>query len=296
MENDMNKQLKTKNHLKSKYKIKKIRKGRVLILLIIVGIVLSTLTVGAINLVNDFKAYVKQYNEEVYGYIEPTPETEPEIVEIPIEKEKTNTSYEYDKSVPELASVDENYFDDAIFIGNSRTEGLILFSGIENGRSLTHKGLKVDTIFTNPVINKNGEKISVMDALKTENFSKVYIMLGLNETGWPYSNLFIEKYTEVIKSIKAINQDAIIYVQSILPVSEKTSKTHDYVKKEKIDEYNTLIKKMCAETEVYYINVAEVMMNDSGYLPETASTDGIHLSKEYCVKWLEYLKTHSVKR
>ena len=284
-----------KKKIKKKYKIKRIRVGRVVILLSIIGIILSTLTVSAINVVNNFKAYVKQYNEEVYGIVEPTPEVSPEVIEIPVKKDDAPVEYNYGQQVPESEAVDSNYFSDTIFIGNSRTEGLMLFSGIDNTKSLTHKGLNVDTIFTNPVINKNGEKISVMEALKTENYKKIYIMLGLNETGWAYSNMFIEKYTEAIKGIKAINPDAKIYVQSILPVSKETSDTHAYVKKSKIDEYNTLIKKMCVDNQVYYVNVAEVMADDTGYLPKAASTDGIHLNKEYCVKWLEYLKTHSVK-
>ena len=32
---------------------------------------------------------------------------------------------------------------------------------------------------------------------------------------------------------------------------------------------------------------------DSGALPEEASTDGVHLNKEYCLKWLDYLKSHT---
>lgn len=210
------------------------------------------------------------------------------------EEEENKGGYYCSSLVPMSESVDTSYFDDAVFIGDSRTEGFILSTGLSNATAYTQKGLMVDTIFTNPVVNMGGKKISVMEALKRTSFSKVYIMLGINETGWPYSNLFIQKYGEIIDEIKNINPKAIIYVQSILPVNQKVSSSHRYVKNTKINEYNLLIQQMIEEKEVYYINSAESVATSDGYLPEEAASDGIHLKKDYCDKWLEYLKTHTV--
>ena len=189
--------------------------------------------------------------------------------------------------------VDNSFFDDAVFIGDSRTEGFMIYEDV-NATSYTHKGLMVDTIFTSPVITQDGEKITVMEALKNTSFNKVYIMLGINETGWQSSYFFIQKYGEIIDEIKKINPDAIIYVESILPVSEKVSMNHSYIKKAKIDEYNVLIKEMVKEKGVYYLDISSAVANEAGYLPEDAATDGIHLNKKYCDKWLQYLKTHYI--
>lgn len=190
---------------------------------------------------------------------------------------------------------DEDYFQDAIFVGDSRTEGFMLNNGImATIKSYTHKGLTVDTIFTSKVINKNGKKITIMDALKESDFSKVYLMLGINETGWPYNDMFISHYAKVIDEIKKINPNCIIYIQSIIPVSEKVSNSHEYVKNSKIKEFNSLIKKMADEKQVYYLNVSEALVNDFGFLPEEAAVDGIHLNREYCIKWFEYIKNHVI--
>lgn len=202
--------------------------------------------------------------------------------------------YDYSKPVPESQTVENSYFDDAVFIGDSRTEGLILYTGLSNTVAYTDKGLMVDTVFTKPAINKNGEKISVMEALRSTDFRKVYIMLGINETGWPYSSVFIEKYGRIIDEIKAVNPQAIIYVQEILPVTESVSQTSGYVKNKKIDEYNALIRQMAEEKQVYYIDTGNAVADENGFLPEDAAIDGIHLKQPYCRKWLEYLKTHTV--
>lgn len=210
------------------------------------------------------------------------------------EESTIEASYDYSKPVPESDMAENNYFDDVVFIGDSRTEGLILYTGLSNAISYTHKGLMVDTVFTSPVINKNGEKISVMDALRQTDFSKVYIMLGINETGWPYNSIFIEKYGKIIDEIKAINPKAIIYVQEILPVTNNVSQTHSYVKNEKINEFNVLIRQMAEEKQIYYIDTGNAVSDTNGCLPEDAAIDGIHLKQPYCEKWLDYLKTHII--
>lgn len=83
--------------------------------------------------------------------------------------------------------VDLTCFDDAVFIGDSRTEGLFLNTGLSNATSFAHMGLMVDAVFTRPLFNVNGEKAPVIGAMKKVEFSKVCIMLGINETGWAFS-------------------------------------------------------------------------------------------------------------
>ncbi len=215
---------------------------------------------------------------------QPEPPKEPEIV-----------TYNYSLPVPRSEAVDETYFNDAIFIGNSRTEGFILYSGLANATSYTSRGLMVNTVFTDRVINMNGKKISVMAAVQANpNFSKVYIMLGTNELGWVYSNLFIKKYAEIIDALQAINPDALIYVQSILPVTKSKSAKDKIYNNPKINQFNALLSKMAEEKKIYYLNVAEAVADSKGNLPEGSAYDGVHLKKTYCQKWLEYLKCHIV--
>ena len=69
-------------------------------------------------------------------------------------------------------------------------------------RLLYCAGLKVDTVLTKPVVTAGEQKITIMEALRQHKFGKIYIMLGVNELGWVYSELFIQTYGEVIAEIK----------------------------------------------------------------------------------------------
>lgn len=203
-------------------------------------------------------------------------------------------AYDYSKPVPPSDQVDLTYFDDAVFIGDSRTEGLFLNTGLSNATSFAHMGLMVDTVFTRPLFNVSGEKVPVIDAVKKAEFSKVYIMLGVNETGWAYSSVFIQKYGEIIDAVREINPDALIYIQAIMPVSQKVSSTHSYVKNPKITEYNQLLLRLAEEKRVYYIDTANAVAGEDGSLPDDAAPDGIHLVRSYCQRRLDYLMTHAV--
>lgn len=203
--------------------------------------------------------------------------------------------FDYSQPVPLTDAVDISYFDDAVFIGDSRMEGFITNTGLSEVTSYTYKGLTVDMVLTHPVINMDGARVSIIDALKKTEFTKVYLMMGLNETGWTYSSVFVKNYQKVIDEIKAINPEAVIYVQSVFPISAGVSAKHSYIKNEKIYEYNALLRTMAEENEIFFLNVAEEVALPDGSLPEEAATDGIHFIKEYCGKWLSYLQTHTVK-
>lgn len=197
-------------------------------------------------------------------------------------------------AVPESAAVSDGYFDDAAFIGDSRTEGLMMYAGPQEADYFTLKGLNVETAFDKPAVNIGGTKVSVVNALKYGAYGKVYIMLGVNELGWAYSELFIKRYGELVEAVRQIQPDAEIYVQSILPVSRKKSDGDGIYNNTNIKKYNDLIVQMTREKGVHFLNVKEAVEDSSLCLPESASTDGVHLNAEYCRKWMEYLRTHTL--
>lgn len=200
------------------------------------------------------------------------------------------------ETVPSTPEVEQSYFDDAVFIGNSRSEGFKLYAGVNNASYLVYKGLSVRTILTKEIIEIDGQKLTAMQALEKKKYGKVYIMLGINELGWPYENVFIEEYGAIIDKIKNLQPNAIIYVQSIFPVSAARDAKGDSVNNKRILTYNELIKKMVREKSVYYLNVAEALQNEAGVLPPEASNDGVHLKAAYCKNnWLSYLKTHTIQ-
>ena len=199
--------------------------------------------------------------------------------------------------VPELDRVTSDYFDKAVFIGDSITEGIKTYGMMTNSTVIAATGINISTITTNQVIKTAEGRITVLDALKQyPDTEKIYILLGANGIAWIEKDLFIHLYTEFISAIKEQCPNALIYVQSIFPVNEaKFAKNYDSViTNDKIREYNDALLKMSEELHVYYLNVAETIADGDGALSDEATTDGMHIGTAYYEKWFNYLKKHAV--
>lgn len=197
-----------------------------------------------------------------------------------------------DSQVSVPVQPDNSKFDHALFIGDSRTQGFQMYSGLTNATFYAGKGLNVETVFTKPVVNTESGTVTVAEALNGPQFEKVFIMLGINELGWPNVNTFIEYYGKVIDTIKASQPNATVYVQSIIHVTQQRSDSDSVYNNAKVNQFNQLIQQMAAEKGCVYLDLNEVLSDENGALFADAATDGIHLTKPYCIKWLDYLRSH----
>lgn len=239
------------------------------------------------------------------GVVKPAETTENDVQEEKEESKQEQVSQEENKNdenkqeenkKDEISTHNENdiekdNFSDAVFIGDSRTEGLQINTGLTTARFLAAKGLMVDTALKNNVIKlKNGSRGTVIDGLKEGTYNRVYVMFGMNELGWPYLDVFTSRYEKLITEIKKVQPNATIYVQSILPVSKAKSDKDSIYNNENISKFNKAIKDMANKNGYIYLDVASAVEDSNSALPSNASSDGVHLNKEYSQKWLNYLR------
>ena len=195
--------------------------------------------------------------------------------------------------VPSSAPVPDGSFKDALFIGDSRTQGLMLYAPPPGATFYAVKGLTVSKALDDPVVEQDGQMVTIPQALKAQAFRKVYIMLGLNELGWVYPSIYVARYGELIDAIRAACPEAVVYIEAILPVTQKRSDSDATFNNPRIAMYNALLLELAEEKQAHYLAVGDAVGLDHGALPAEAASDGIHLNSAYCAKWREYLKTHT---
>ena len=226
----------------------------------------------------------------------PEPEAAPEAPAEPVEEpaEPEMPAEPSARIVPESEPVEEGYFADAVFLGDSRTEGFHLYSGLEEGQYLYAVGATVESVFTKATQETEAGKVPMLDALADMDCGKVYIMLGVNELGWPKADMYREQYGKVIDRIREEHPEAVVVIQSLLPVSAKQEAKGSYVNNERISVYNGMLEELSAEKDCPYLNVAEAVTGEDGCLREELTSDGVHLNTAGCKVWLDYLRTHMV--
>ena len=229
---------------------------------------------------------------------EPADSPEPAQTPLPSYEVGSGTAAEVGEgltvTVQQSGQAADDYFSDAVFVGDSRTEGLKMYSGLPVENFFSSVGLSVDKVFTDRVVSLNGQMLTVSEALQRAEYSKVYIMLGLNELGWVYESAFAEEYARIIDVIRESHPDAVIYVQAIIPVSRWKDGSNDVYTNANVVRLQRALCRMCEEKGVNYVNVAECMQDADGFLPADATPDGVHLTQEYYQLWIDYLKTHTV--
>lgn len=197
--------------------------------------------------------------------------------------------------VPESAAADESYFDDAIFIGDSLTDGLAAYELLPREQVLADTGINPQTILTRECIGEEGAEQTVVEAAADLDPAKIYIMLGSNGVAFLNFDDIIGWYGELIDALQANHPDAEIYVQSILPVTADKHLEQELLTNERITELNGMIAEMAAEEGCFYLNVSEAVADENGCLPDDLSADGMHFGVSTYRVWLDYLLTHTVE-
>lgn len=192
------------------------------------------------------------------------------------------------------SAVDDSYFSDAVFIGDSRMEGFRNASGITQGQFFTSVGMSLSSMTSENIISTSEGNITVAAALSGGKYNKIYIMLGTNDLGEYDWNSFKDGFISVTKRFQEIQPDAIFYICSVIYVEESKVTTGDYINNANVDKINSILLEICEEKGYHYLDLNEFLSNGYGSLIEGATSDGVHIYPDYCKQMLEYLKTHYV--
>ncbi len=198
---------------------------------------------------------------------------------------------------PVYMTVEDDYFADAVFIGDSRTVGMFEYAGLEETAAFyASTGLTVYRLFDSEIVEVPGErkKITVEEALQQNAFAKIYLMIGINEMGTGTVDSFIEKYQEVVAHLQELQPNAIIYLQAIIKVTAERSNQGDYINNEGIVARNERIAQMADNQRVFYLDVNPLVCDETGGMVPEYTFDGVHLKARYIDIWKDFLKSHAV--
>ena len=123
-------------------------------------------------------------------------------------------------ALPEAGRVDMSYFDDALFIGDSLTQGFQEYSsGIPNAKYAAYLGAGPKQFMEGLVENISGQQVAAIDESWPRR-QKVYILLGTNSMATLTDEAFLKYYNDFLDFLlPQLPQDTVYYIQGIPPVS-----------------------------------------------------------------------------
>ena len=180
------------------------------------------------------------------------------------------------------------YMGDALFIGDSRTVGLMEYSGIDGADYFCTVGMSVYNIHKKPVSVPNVGKVTLTELLNSKKYGKIYIMLGINEVGYKFSNT-IEKYSELIEFVKSKQSDAVIFIQANLHVTKSRSDSDKVVNNTAINGLNAELAKLADGKSKFYLDANILFDDKTGGLSSDKSEDSTHLYAKYYSEWGKWI-------
>ena len=173
------------------------------------------------------------------------------------------------------------FYKDTLFLGDSITEGLIDYSFVNEYNVLAKKGGMVKNAF------------SEITRIKEASPSNIVLFYGMNDV-IEYNNSneertadkFKKTYMDLINEIKRAVPNINIFVISPTNVTEAAIKNNYRLTNEKLNEFRNIIKEVCEETNVKYVDINSKVINRN----DLYEIDGIHFKYDFYNIWLETLK------
>lgn len=225
-------------------------------------------------------------------------ETETEALEALNSAERTETPEPDETEIPEekeFVQVDESYFDDAVFIGDSRTVGLHDYSGLDKATFYATVGLNVYDMWKNEFCKVDGKEVTLEEALLAKRYKKVYFQIGINEMGRGDIDSFMEAYSYSVQKFRKLQPDAVIFVQGIMKVEKSKSDSDPIFNNPGIEARNERIARLADNRSIFYIDVNEAVCDESGGLKPELTFDKLHLYGSKYDIWVDFLKTKGIE-
>lgn len=166
------------------------------------------------------------------------------------------------------------------FLGDSITDGGNWTELIGDLR-VTNRGISSDTCWG--IIQR-------LDEVTEGKPAKIFLMIGTNDLDRNKTIPEVrDKIGEIIDTVKRDSPSTTIYLQSILPVIDKTWGSRN---NKTIDAMNVELVKLAAAKKVVYVDLNSHFKDDTGALRHDLTEEGLHLNGRAYYLWYSLIRKY----
>lgn len=199
------------------------------------------------------------------------------------------------------------YFDDAVFLGDSITQSLrnyciaqrrddAYFMGNAQFLAAVSMSVRMASRDMRTLLKYRGYAVSVTEGLLKMEAGRVFVLLGVNDHAGKYPDATLGYFDTMIDAIQEQCEGIEIIIQAVTPVTEQFCRERQ-VTIEEWNGFNELLEQLCEEKGVYFLNFAELLMDEDGYLADDMAGDGMfHLSPAANAIWIRELRRFAAEQ
>ncbi len=194
-------------------------------------------------------------------------------------------------------TVGNDYFADAVFIGDSRMLGLHDYAGwqdradffCDNGFSVYKWAKDAEA-----VNQKNGKTVNLQKALSAKKYGKIYLMVGMNDLGYGTTDLYTANMQKMLTMLRTVQPDAIIYLMGNLHMAESKNDMNSVYNNVSLNAKNVAMAMLADGVTTFYLDANPEFTDDKGFLKADMTFDGFHLYAKGYKQWADFIKKHGI--
>lgn len=199
----------------------------------------------------------------------------------------------------EFETVDETYFEDSCWIGDSRCLGVYDYSPFSQMADFYCDNGYCAYDYTLGKTLKNqrtGAKVTVEEAMKAKQYGKVYIMMGINDCGYGTTGTFREQYQAMVDMIAEAQPEAIIYLVGNMHISHGAEEkgNPEVWTNLNINAKNVAISGCADGIRSFYLDFNSLFTDEDGYLIDELTFDGYHLYAAGYLQMIDFFMQHAI--
>ena len=220
-------------------------------------------------------------------------ETDSDIIETSEQVEESDSKRFNFKAKHHIATVSEAYFENSLFVGDSRMYGFSVYRQLQGATYYCYQSAGAFSILEKEHKIEPYGVINLYNLLMMKSFDKIYISLGINNVGSGLEN-HKNHYRELLDTIKELQPNAIIYLIANLHVAGDIESDNKYLNNENINNINRFISEFEDKEQVYYFDPNVMYDDEYGNMNSELSYDKAHIYLRYYDRLLYFLLTHAV--
>ena len=191
-------------------------------------------------------------------------------------------------------TVDDDYFSDALFIGDARVDGLRLYAPFDGADYFCTTDMTLTDCMEAKVAVEGRGETTLPQLLSHRRYGKIYISLGINEMGYDLDYL-VDQFDTVYEALREAEPDAIIYIMANLHVTKSYAEAEAIFQSDRVNELNRRFSEYADGLHSYYIDENEIFDDAEGYLVSSYTEDETLLSGKYYKLWADFLRRSAAK-
>lgn len=169
------------------------------------------------------------------------------------------------------------------------------------GNSITEEGEWAELFDNRHVLNRgiSGDRTEWMlrrlDPIIAGHPKRLFLLIGTNDLAAGIApEQVAENVARIVDRFREESRWTKIFVQSVLPVNGKEFgffRDH-YARAADIPRLNELLRTLCEERNVVFIDLYTPFCDEEGHLDSTCTNDGLHITGAGYLRWRDLLKPY----